>query len=211
MAEELFDIYDEELRPLGTATRSETHKHGYWHRAFHCWLTRREGDRRFVRFQLRQADKDTNPSCFDTTAAGHLAAGETMRDAVRELEEELGISATFDQLIPLGQVREQARGVVRGVPFIDREVSDVFAFVCDAPLTDLKLQRAEVAGVYEAELESLLALFEGSLAELTVSGAELAPEDGPMLRTERIVRADQFVPRDLSYYINMISALRHCT
>lgn len=69
MADELFDIYDEQLRPLGTATRAETHAKGYWHRSFHCWLTRREGNRRFVRFQLRQAGKDTNPGCYDITAA----------------------------------------------------------------------------------------------------------------------------------------------
>jgi len=211
MPEELFDIYDEEMRPIGTAPRSEVHKNGYWHRSFHCWLTRREGDRRFVRFQLRNGDKDTYPNYYDITAAGHLAAGETMREAIRELEEELGVAASFEQLVPLGQARKEASGIAKGLPFIDREISDVFALVCDVPLADLTLQREEVAGVYEAELEELLALFEGSIAETIAAGVELQPEGGPMLRTERSVKASQFVPRDPSYYAKTISALRHLT
>jgi len=211
MREELFDIYDEELRPIGTAPRSEVHRQGYWHRTFHCWLTRREAERRYVLFQLRTMNKDTNPGCYDITAAGHLAAGETMREAVRELNEELGVQASFEQLIPLGQIREQAEGIVNGSRYTDREVSDVFALVTDAPLASLSLQPEEVAGVYVADLEQLLALFEGSLAELRVAGVEAQPEGGPLLHKERIVLRSQFVPRDLSYYVNTLKELRHCT
>lgn len=211
MADELFDIYDEQLQPLGTATRAETHAHGYWHRTFHCWLTRRVENRRFVRFQLRQAGKDTNPGCYDITAAGHLAAGESIRDAMRELEEELGVSADFEQLIPLCQIREDASGQVNGVPFIDREVSDVFGLVCDLPLTELKLQPEEVAGVYEADLDELIALFEGSLAELSVIGVELGAQSELLTSVQRLVRAQQFVPRDFSYYTSVLRALHGCT
>lgn len=211
MAEELFDIYDEQLRPLGTATRADTHANGYWHRTFHCWLTRREGNRRFVRFQLRQAGKDTNPGCYDITAAGHLTSGETVREAVRELEEELGVKAEFEQLIPLGQIREQASGDVNGVPFIDREVSDVFGLVCSVPLTELRLQPEEVAGVYEADLDELIALFEGLVDEVTVFGVELVDEIGRLVQAQRSVTANQFVPREASYYACVLRKLHSCT
>lgn len=211
MAEELFDIYDEQLRPLGTATRADTHANGYWHRTFHCWLTRREGNRRFVRFQLRQAGKDTNPGCYDITAAGHLTAGETVREAVRELEEELGVKAEFEQLIPLGQIREQASGDVNGVPFIDREVSDVFGLVCSVPLTELQLQPEEVAGVYEADLDELIALFEGVVDEVTAFGVELVDETGRLAQAQRSVKANQFVPRETAYYAYVLRKLHSCT
>jgi isopentenyldiphosphate isomerase len=211
MAEELFDIYDEQLRPLGTATRADTHANGYWHRTFHCWLTRREGNRRFVRFQLRQAGKDTNPGCYDITAAGHLSAGETVREAVRELEEELGVKAEFEQLIPLGQTREQASGEANGVPFIDREVSDEFGLVCSVPLTELRLQPEEVAGVYEADLDELIAMFEGMVDEVTVSGVELVDETGRLAQAQRTVMANQFVPRETSYYACVLRKLHSCT
>lgn len=211
--EERFDIYDEDMRPIGTATRSETHAKGYWHRCFHCWLMRREGDRRYVWFQLRQLIKDTNPDCYDITVAGHLSTGETIQDAVRELEEEIGVTANFAELIPLGQVREDASGVVKGKPFIDREVSSVFALVSEVPMTKLRLQPEEVAGVYEADIEELLALFEGQRTELLVHGVELADtaesaEPVDQLRpSQRSIRADQFVPRDNTYYTDVMRKL----
>lgn len=207
--EERFDIYDEDMRPLGTATRSETHAKGYWHRSFHCWVMRVENERRYVWFQMRQLIKDTNPGCFDITVAGHLAAGETLPDAVRELEEEIGISAEFDELIPLGQVREDLNGAVKGKPFIDREVSDVFAFVSEVPMTQLRLQPEEVAGVYEAEIEELLAIFEGRRGELDVQGVELAEEPGSsaLQPSRRRIQADQFVPRDNTYYVDVMKKL----
>ncbi|WP_424768689.1 NUDIX hydrolase [Paenibacillus sp. sgz302251] len=211
MADELFDIYDEQLRPLGTATRAQTHANGYWHRTFHCWLTRREANRRFVRFQLRQAGKDTNPGCYDITAAGHLTAGETIREAIRELEEELGVSAEFEQLIPLGQIREEASGVVRGAAFIDREVSDVFGLVCEVPLAELRLQPDEVAGLYEADLEEMIAMFEGSRQEAAVQGVELDAASGLLIPVKRNVNANQFVPREPSYYASVLRALHGCT
>ncbi|SFF26784.1 Isopentenyldiphosphate isomerase [Paenibacillus algorifonticola] len=210
MAEEYFDIYDEHLNPLGTATRSETHAKGYWHRTFHCWLTRKEADRRYVRFQLRQSGKDTYPNCYDITVAGHLSAGETMRDAARELKEEIGVSASFDELIPLGQLREDCSGAAGGVAFIDREVSDVFGLVCSLPLMELQLQAEEVAGVYEADLEELLQLFEDELSELTAAGVAV-DQGGGQIASAKLVRAEQFVPREAGYYASVMRALRDCT
>lgn len=210
MAEELFDIYDEHLNPLGTASRSETHAQGHWHRSFHCWLTRREENRRFVRFQLRQAGKDTYPGCYDITAAGHLAAGETVRDAVREIEEELGVTARFEDLIPLGETRKEMVGEAAGVSFIDREVSDVFALACSLPLDALKLQAEEVAAVFEADVEQMIRLFEGDLPELVCQGVETTAEGG-LSKATRAVRAAEFVPREPSYYASIMKALRDCT
>ncbi|MFF2889828.1 NUDIX domain-containing protein [Paenibacillus sp. NPDC057967] len=215
MAEERFDIYDEAMNPIGTAARSETHKHGYWHRSFHCWLTRRVEGRPVVVFQQRQLCKDTNPGSFDITAAGHLTAGETIRDAARELEEELGILADFDQLVPLGQIREEAEGLVGGVTFIDREVSDVFALVCELPLSEFRLQTEEVAGIYEADIADMIKLWEGTTDELTVHGMKLAGEAAAdaqgLVPDTCVIRADQFVPRESSYYIDIMKQLAQLT
>lgn len=215
MAEERFDIYDEAMNPIGTATRTETHKHGYWHRSFHCWLTRRVEGRPVVVFQRRQLGKDTNPGSFDITAAGHLTAGETIRDASRELEEELGIRADFEQLVPLEQIREEAEGIVGDAVFIDREVSDVFALVCELPLSEFRLQPEEVAGIYEADISDMIKLFEGSADELAVHGMKLA--DGPetdvcgLVPDTCFIRAEQFVPRDAAYYIKVMNQLAELT
>ncbi|WP_338131097.1 NUDIX hydrolase [Cohnella rhizosphaerae] len=131
-SEELFDIYDEQDLPIGTATRSEAHTRGLWHHTFHCWLARRgEDGRARILFQRRNKDKDTNPDRFDITAAGHLSAGETVRDAVRELEEELGLRVSLEDLTPLGTFREEDEGFAQGVKYIDREVSEVYGYLTD--------------------------------------------------------------------------------
>jgi len=211
VTEERFDIFDAEMNPIGQATRSETHKKGYWHLSFHCWLTRREGDRRYVRFQLRQQSKDTNPGCYDITAAGHLAAGETVRDGVRELEEELGVAAPFESLVPLFQWREDASGSVKGVPFIDRELSYVFGLVCDTPMNEMRLQLDEVAGLYEADLSAMLELFEGKRPSVEAWGVR--PDiDGLSVPAEPAsVQVSHFVPRDSAYYARVLRLLRGLT
>lgn len=207
-AEERFDIYDELDRPIGTATRSEAHARGLWHHTFHCWLARRgEDGRARVLFQRRSRDKDTNPDRFDITAAGHLSAGETARDAVRELEEELGLRVSLEDLAPLGTFREEDEGFAQGVRYIDREVSEVYGYVTDRGPETFRLQREELAGLYEADAKTLLALMRGEAETVSADGAEL-DTDGALVPVSGIpVRLDDFVARDTAYYIRVIEAL----
>lgn len=212
-AEELFDIYDDELRPIGVATRREVHAQGLWHRSFHCWLARPEPStgRLLVRFQKRASGKDTFPDHYDITVAGHLAAGETHRDAAREIDEEIGLAIPFDRLAFLFECRSERQGSARGVPFIDREISRVYAALSDTPLDRFRLQAEETAGIFEADAQGLIALFEGRIPELEAEG-RVPAEDGCGLRpAARRVTAGQFVPRDPSYYLDVFRRLLKMT
>src|SRR5215510_7041074 len=101
---EIFDIYDENMRHIGTKERSAVHRDGDWHKTFHAWVIFRDERGDWVLLQKRSADKDTFPNLLDISAAGHYSAGETMQDGLRELHEELGLTeAKFEDLIPLGQ------------------------------------------------------------------------------------------------------------
>lgn len=207
MAEaEVFDVYDVHERPIGTATRADVHARGLWHRTFHCWLARPGVDgEATVLFQRRSSGKDTNPDRFDITAAGHLVAGESPKDAVRELEEELGVAVSFEELIAIGTVREELEGTVRGQPYIDREISDVYACVSDWNLSRLRLQEEEVAGVYEASARELIALMRGEVAELRAQGVAL--RGGRLAASEAVVAKAAFVPRKDDYYIDVFKRL----
>ncbi len=87
---ELLDIYDEKGNHLGTEDRNIVHEKGLWHKTVHCWLYDKEGN---VFFQRRK-DRGT----LYTTASGHVAAGETIKEAFgREIHEELGSNINYEK------------------------------------------------------------------------------------------------------------------
>jgi len=86
--DELFDIVDENDRATGTMPRREVHRLKLRHRAVHLLVANRAGQ---VFLHQRSMKKDLFPGVWDSSAAGHVGAGEDYdATAVRELEEELG-------------------------------------------------------------------------------------------------------------------------
>ena len=88
--EEWFDVVNERDEVIGIARRAQVHAEGLRHRAAHVLVFDPAG-RLFV--QQRAYTKDNSPGCWDTSAAGHLDAGEDYHAAaLRELGEELGVA-----------------------------------------------------------------------------------------------------------------------
>ena len=88
-SEDLLEVVDERNRVVGVATRGEVHSENLMHRSAHVFLFDFEG-RLFI--QKRSESKDRFPLHYDSSAAGHLDAGESYPGcAIRELLEELGI------------------------------------------------------------------------------------------------------------------------
>ena len=85
---ERLDVLDELGAHVGVERRDVVHRDGLWHRCFHLWVLSGGG----VLLQRRAADKDAFGGMLDATAAGHLLAGESVADGVREAEEELGVA-----------------------------------------------------------------------------------------------------------------------
>lgn len=206
--EEQFDIYNEDGKWIGTAPRSEVHANGYWHKSFHCWLIRDTEEGRKLLFQKRVSGKDTFPSCYDITAAGHLSAGETVQDASRELEEELGLAIAYSQLTPLVEVKDELYGEVNGIPFKDLEISTVFGFNHTQPLYQYRLQQSEVQGLYEVLLSDMLDLFESKVKEVHAIGIHSQDEGNAEALFTETIRTEQFVPRQPSYYISIFEKLQ---
>ena len=77
------------MRSIGQEHRSEVHRLGLKHRAVHMCCS--YNTRGAVFLQKRSVTKDTWPGAWDSSASGHLDAGETYDAcAVREVREELG-------------------------------------------------------------------------------------------------------------------------
>lgn len=87
--DELFDVVDENDEVLRQETRQNVHRENLLHRAVHIFVFNKHGD---LFLQYRSRAKDKCPSTWDSSAAGHLDAGESYEEsAMRELDEELGI------------------------------------------------------------------------------------------------------------------------
>ena len=160
---ELFDIYDEDLNHIGIKARDEVHRDGDWHQVFHCWVIGqdREGVQ-FMVLQKRAPNKKIFPNRLDLSAAGHLKAGETAIDGVRELKEELNLTINLDDLIPIG--RRVSTKTYNNL--VDCEVANVFLYECNQPLGQYDNQRDEISGLVKLPISDGLRLFSGEVEEV---------------------------------------------
>ena len=97
---EYFDIRDENGKITGEVKeRSLVHQDGDLHGTVHIWVVRKTKKGYDVLLQKRSAEKDSFPGCYDISSAGHVEAGFDYKEsALRELQEELGITAAEEEL-----------------------------------------------------------------------------------------------------------------
>ncbi len=94
--QERFPVVDEADRILRYAYRAEVHANNFRHRAVHILIFNEAGE---LYLQKRSRRKDRHPLLWDSSAAGHVAAGEGYDDtARRELEEELGLDLPLEKI-----------------------------------------------------------------------------------------------------------------
>ena len=116
---ERFPVVDANDRFLREASRAEVHGDNLRHRAVHVHIFNEAGE---VYLQKRSRWKDRNPLLWDSSAAGHVKAGEEYDDAAsRELQEELGINLPLERILKLPASTRTGqefiwlyRGLVRG-------------------------------------------------------------------------------------------------
>jgi len=154
-AAEMFDVLDAEGALTGEALPGEeVHSRELWHGSAHVWIVNATQE---ILLQYRAADKRLLPSCWDTSAAGHISAGSNAsQTAVREVGEEIGLEITEAELEELGKFTEELR-MVSGT--IHREHMTIFGVKKDFLLEDLHIQQEELTElklVAAGELETML-------------------------------------------------------
>ena len=193
--DEKIDVLDATGVPTGEVVwKSEAHRLGLWHRCFHCWVAGYDTGGPYFLVQRRAPQKDTWPGYLDVTAAGHLQSGEEIMDGLRELEEELGISADPKSLIPLG-TRRIEQNISEGC---DREFHEVFLLPNSTPPRKLCLQESEVEAVLRISLDE---------AERLGAGETVAAEEWRHGQPS-IVEAGlaDFVPNEDDYLARVVGA-----
>jgi isopentenyldiphosphate isomerase len=192
---EYLDIVDEQGNPTGqTVERSVAHAQGIRHRTAHVWLLRRRDGVTEVLLQKRSDNKDSYPGCYDISSAGHIPAGvDFIPSALRELGEELGVTATEEELHLCGERRFFVDTAFHGRPFRDRQVSRIYCLWWEGE-DRFTLQASEVSAVkwmpledccrgveqntfhHAIVLEEILMVRDWAAAQTQPGGAETATE-----------------------------------
>lgn len=143
MADEIFDVVDENDRVIARAPRREVHARGLLHRAVHVLVYDRDGR---VLLQKRSASKDRFPNTWSASASGHVDSGEDY-DAcvVREMREEIGIVT-----------EPPPRRVERITACAETEQEFVWVYVArsDGPVTFEPKEVSEVGWFAPAEVDA---------------------------------------------------------
>ena len=182
---EYLDIVDEFGQPTGDIVeRSVAHREGVPHRTSHLWLVRKRGEQIQILLQKRALTKSF-PGCYDISSAGHIPAGQDyLPSAVRELKEELGLTAEESELIYCGNLTISWDDVFFGEPYHDRQYTKVFLLWADAGEKDFVLQEEEVAGVLWMDLEKCIAAVAAGTIANCISLEELYMVESAILRTQ---------------------------
>lgn len=198
--DEWFDVVDQNGEPTGQVKRrSDVHRDGDWHRAFHCWVTVRSHEAQpAIVFQRRSSSKDTYPGCLDVAVGGHFRAGEGFDEVVREIDEELGISPPVDSLVSVG--RRWAEGITES--WIDREIEDVYVYPLTAPVATLRPSFEEITALDVISVRAIESLFSGEESMIASRRFLVNPDNG--LEEEMIaeVTLEDFVPVRDGYWLH---------
>ena len=144
---EKWDIFDANGIPTGKVTTRgrAVLRPGEYHLVVHIWVVSSSG--KFL-LQRRSDKKKLMPGEWAATGGAAIRGETSFRAAQRELFEELGIESSSENLMKLTRIKRKNSFV------------DVWMIVSDAKISDLKLQKSEVAEakwVSKAELEEMIA------------------------------------------------------
>ncbi|MCF6202177.1 MAG: NUDIX domain-containing protein [Methylococcaceae bacterium] len=136
---ELLSVVDKNDQVIDTLPRHIIHGSGLMHRAVHILIF---NTNKKLFLQKRSIKKDLNKGLWDTSAAGHVDAGEKYKDsAIRETKEELGveIKETLSPLFKLSPTKQL------GMEFIQ-----VYQSIHDGPFT-LNVDEIETGDWFSTE------------------------------------------------------------
>ena len=162
-----------------TTLKSHAHRMGLFHATVHIWFYTSVGN---ILVQQRGRNKATYPLLWDVSVAGHIGAREAIKiAAIREVEEEIGLHITENNLKKIGVFKSVQK---HRDDLVDCEFHHVFLCVLKVSLHQLKKQASEV--------EALKLI---SLLQFT--------EEIKLLKEHK-----NFVPHATEYYKSVIKSIK---
>lgn len=177
--DEMVDVLDAFGNGTGkTVMKSEAHRKGLFHPTVHIWFYTHDGH---ILLQKRAKGKDTFPSLWDVSVAGHMGAGESvLKSALREVKEEIGLGILETDLKKIGYFKSVH---AHAQDLLDCEYHHTFACRLAVPFQELVPQQGEVDAL--------------KLIPITAFTEELGNTD----------LSPNYVPHDRDYYQTIIEAI----
>ncbi|MNI73293.1 isopentenyl-diphosphate delta-isomerase [compost metagenome] len=148
---------------------------------------------------MRHKDKDICPSLLDISCAGHLQSGEQVEDGLRELEEELGIIAPFDDLLYCGMVAQENQ---YNEHLIDREFNHIFLYenAEHKELAGYQFQLSEISGLFWIDFKEFEELVNGNIDRVQAEGIIVNETEGIIEDSMKTCSIADFTPKSDIYY-----------
>lgn len=200
---EFFDVFDDEFNAIGQASRLDTHTLGLWHHTFQCWIYRIVNNEKYWIVQRRHPNKEAFPNKLDKSSAGHLMAGESVADGVREIEEELGLIVPFESLISCGSVKQQHIEP----HWKDKEVCHLFILHEQQELNKYTLQKEEVTGIFQVPVNDFFRLMDEAIPKIQVSGLQWNDKTNQYDEVIFYANKEDFTPQSDEYFIRLKLAM----
>lgn len=137
-----------------------------WLGTFNLWIVQRQPVPSIV-YQQRSPDATWEPLKLDVSAGGHYQAGETLQDGMREVQEELGKTYSFDQVTMLGRrlnVGIDSQNRVR------QTVVDVAVIEDNSSIETYDIQPEEVHAIFICPIDELLRVHTDETYSFTAHG-----------------------------------------
>lgn len=151
MYNEIIDICDENNTIIGQWDKAEIHEKWIRHRASHIRVYKENGE---ILIQHRAKEKKLYPDMRDVSAAGHVPSWEDeLEGAVRELEEELGLSVSAGDL-ELIDIRKQPWVTLNGIT--NNEFYYIYFYKYTGNFENLSIQKEEVQDIKVTTIHDLL-------------------------------------------------------
>ncbi len=138
--DELIDILNPDLTVKKTCLKSYAHMHGLFHASVHIWFYNLNSE---LLLQKRANSKIAFPNLWDVSVAGHISSGEKLiTAAIREIEEEIGLTVSESDLKFIGNFKEYFK---HNDSFIDNEIHYIYLSQLNNKLSDLTIQKDELS------------------------------------------------------------------
>ena len=150
---EMLEIFNEDHTLIGVASKEDVHRLGYWHQVFGCLFIDSSKNKVYLQYKNGKFNDVDKVNKIDISIGGHLLAGETVKDGVREIKEEASLNVSFADLDYLGQ--RKINKVIND-NYIIREFAYLYVYDSTFNLSDLKSQDEEVLYYIEFDIDDLI-------------------------------------------------------